>query len=178
MTAVPVTHTFAAGEVVTDTTMNNSVTAPLNFLLARPICQARQAVAQSIATGGAGTAVTFDSEDVDSSGMHSTVSNTSRLTAVYPGWYEHSGGVSWAASAAGFRVAAWQVNSTLVNGSGSDQTAVAALSSTRLVARTMLLFLNVADFSELNAFQSSGGALNTAVTTTEQATATAIWTSN
>src|SRR5512139_390154 len=33
------------------------------------------------------TVLTFDTEDVDSNGMHSTVSNTSRLTAIVAGTY-------------------------------------------------------------------------------------------
>ena len=179
MTAVPSTHVFSAGEVVTDTTMNNSVSAPLNFLLARPICQARQTVAQSVANNTS-TAITMDSEDVDSSGMHSTSSNTSRLTAVYPGWYQVSSGVSAAANATGFRMTTFKVNGTFVAGSASNATAVGAGASHRQPGRTMLVFLNVGDFVEAFYLQTSSGALNTSVAdaNTEQSTITAVWTSN
>ena len=177
MTALPTTHTFSAGEVVTDTTMNNNITAVLNFLMAPPIVQARQTVAQSLPNNTA-TVLTFDSEDVDSSGMHSTVTNTGRLTAVYPGWYAHLPGYSQAANATGQRVMSIQVNGTVVNGSGADQTSAVAAISTRGIGRPMLIFLNVGDFSELSALQNSGGALNTAVTTSEQSTFAAFWVSS
>lgn len=177
MTALPTTHTFSAGEVVTDTTMNNNITAVLNFLMAPPICQARQTVAQSLANNTA-TVLTLDSEDVDSTGMHSTVTNTGRLTAVYPGWYAMLPGYSSAGNATGQRVMSLQVNGTGVNGSGATEPSPIAAISSRGTGRPMLVFLNVGDFVELSALQNSGGALNTAVTTSEQSTLGAVWVSS
>jgi len=178
MTTVPVTHTFSAGEVVTDTTMNKNVTAPLNFLLARPILRARQTVAQSIASGGAGSALTFDSEDVDSSGMHSTSSNTSRATATYPGWYLFAGNGSLVQNATGLRTLSWNVNGSAQSGAGSNDSGGGAGIDFRHPATPSLFFLNVGDFVELILFQNSGGSLNTEVSGSQQSTMMCVWESN
>jgi hypothetical protein len=177
VSTVPTTLVAVAGAVLTASQWNTNSAGPINWLLAPAICQARQAVIQSI-PNGTSTDVTFDSEDVDSTGMHSTSSNTGRITAVYPGWYQISGGTSWAANATGLRATNYAVNAVVVSGSGTMLTATTAGATTRVVTRTMLVFLNVGDFITLQSFQTSGGGLNTAVTAAEQATFTAIWTSN
>lgn len=178
MTAVPTTHTFTPGEVVTDSTMNNNITAVLNFLLARPILRARQTVAQSIASGGAGSAITFDAEDVDSSGMHSTASNTSRATAVYPGWYRYGGNGSLVQNATGLRTLSWNVNSVAQSGGGSNDAGGAVGIDFRHPASDSLFFQNVGDFVEMILFQNSGGAVNTEVSGSQQSTLVAVWESN
>jgi hypothetical protein len=178
MTAVPTTHTFSAGEVVTDTTLNGNVTNVLNFLLARPILRARQTVAQSIGTGGAGTALTFDAEDVDSSGMHSTVTNTSRATAVYPGWYLFAGNGSLVQNATGLRTLSWNVNSVAQSGAGSSDGGAGVGIDFRHPAASSLFFLNVNDFVEMILFQNSGGAVNTEVSGSQQSTMICVWESN
>jgi len=177
MTALPTTHTFSAGEVVTDTTMNNSITAVLNFLMAPPILRCRQTSAQSIPNNTI-TAVVFDTEDVDSSGMHSTVTNTSRATAVYPGWYWTGGNVTFAANATGVRTTSWGVNGTTQNGSGTDFPVGSAATTNQLGASGSLFFLNVADYLELRCFQTSGGALLLDVTSTGQPTLALHWVSS
>lgn len=175
MATVPVTRVWVAGEVVTSAYMNNNVTGPTAWLLAPAICQLRQIVAQSIANNSY-TAVTFTAEDVDTTGMHSTVSNTSRMTAVYPGWYHHDGGSSIVAGATGVRGCRWAVNGTAVNASGLLFPANAA--ATISAARSMLIFLNVGDYSELQQYQNQGSAQNTVATAESQASATAWWASN
>lgn len=177
MATVPVTRTWVAGEVVTAAYMNNSVTAPIAWLLAPAVCQVRQIVAQSWATG-AFTPVTFTAEDVDSTGMHSTAVNTSRLVSVYPGWYMAMGGWGFPSGAEATRRGGnWKLNgATDVNASA---TLLRGLANTIDVpARSLLIFLNVGDYVELCAFQDTGGALNSVVTTYNQSSATLYWCSN
>ena len=50
-----------------------------------PRVQVRQTVAQSIPNGGG--MLTFDAEDVDTHGMHSTSGDTTKLICVIPGLY-------------------------------------------------------------------------------------------
>lgn len=164
MTAVPVIRTFVAGEVVLASYFNTNINGPLSFLLAPPICQARQTAGQSL-TNGAFVAITMTSEDVDSSGMHSTVSNTSRLTAVYPGWYHYDGAASVTANATGRRLTKWQANAADIAGSGLAGPATAA-SFWKGAAASIRIFQNVGDFVELLVAQESGGTLNTSVATT------------
>lgn len=159
MATVPVTRTWVAGEVVTAAHFNTNIRDVFNYLLAVPILEARQIVAQTLATS-TGAAITMTAEDVDSSGMHSTSSNTSRATAVYPGWYQFSGVTVTLFNATGRRVNWWSVNGSQLNASQVSQQATAA-NDTGVSARTKHAFLNVGDYGELFAYQESGGNLNT-----------------
>src|SRR5690349_16628255 len=98
--------------------MNNNITAVLAWLLAPALCRVRATAGQSIANN-AFVSLNFDAEDVDTTGMHSTVSNTSRITAVYPGWYGAAGGHSFVAAggaATSRRMSQYAVNGTALAG--------------------------------------------------------------
>lgn len=124
-------------------------------------CNLRQTVAQSIANGTF-TSVTYTTEDKDTHGAHSTVTNTSRVTVPILGDYELSGAVSIDASATGGRVTRWAKNGTAINGSSIS---VPALSSGTVVPmRTIPVTLAATDYIEAQFFQNSGGALNTLAT--------------
>lgn len=177
MATVPVTRTSVAGEVVTAAHFNNNIRDVLAYLLAPPSLELRQTSAQTLTTGVA-AALTYTTEDVDSSGMHSNVSNTSRATSVYPGWYRGSGGMYYANNATGVRACQWRVNGTDISGSASGTVAFGGGNDTNVVFRTKLFFLNVNDFLEQVAFQNSGGNLNTVASGVSQANFTAVWESN
>lgn len=176
MTAVPVIRTWVAGEVVVASYFNTNINGPLSFLLAPPILEIRQSSNQNLLDATT-TALTFTTEDVDSSGMHSTVSATTKCTAVYPGWYLSSGRYSPAANGTGDRFSWWMVNAADNNGSlgfkAGDATAVSVCP-----AATKKIFLNTGDYLELVGFQSSTGTLGTGVTTREQSTISMQWASN
>lgn len=176
MTAVPVTRTFVAGEVVLDTHFNTNIRDVLNFLLAPPIFKGRQTVAQTLTTAVDGP-ITLDAEDVDSAGGHSTVTNTSRYTAVYAGWYFLGGGVGFATSATGLRLCRWRVNGTLINDSDTMWPGIGTASA-RYPARGTMVFLNVGDYVEIVGQQTSGGNLLTVVTANEQSSVSLKWISN
>lgn len=178
MATVPVIRTFVAGEVVLASYFNTNINGPISFLLAPPLFRGRQTSAQSL-TSGTFAAVTLDAEDVDSANGHSTSSNTSRYTGQYAGWYGVSGGAGFAFNATGNRALDLRVNGAVVNGTQSNIATLTASSSTaQPVIATEFVFLNVNDYVELFAFQSSGGSLNTAVTTDQQSRMNAIWQSN
>lgn len=176
MTAVPVTRTFVAGEVVLASYFNTNINGPINFLLAKPIVRLRQTTLQTITTSTL-TALTYTTEDVDSSGMHSTVSNTSRCTAVYPGWYQQSGAFCFVANATGVRLADIGVNAAGLNGSRTTYPTISGV-VVSCPTRTMKAFLNVTDYMEQFVFQSSGGNLNTNVAGTEMSSFDMEWVSN
>lgn len=179
MAAVPGTHDFADG-VVTTSEDNSFIRDPLLFLLNRPAAELRQTVVQSI-PNVTWTSITFTTEDLDTdpagTGGHDNVTNTSRFTAVYAGWYRLSGGVEFAVNATGQRAAAWAVNGTLLNAGRTLIGATAALGM-GVPARTKLLFLNVGDYVELQVYQNSGGALNTAVVAEGAPSMTVVWERN
>jgi hypothetical protein len=147
-----------------------------NFLLAKPILKVVQTGAQTIANN-THTALTFGTEVADSSGMHSTSVNTSRATAVYPGYYSDSGGTSFVGNITGSRGTYWAVNATPVNGSNTLQPSTVN-TAVQYPARRDLSFLNVGDYLELFTYQSSGGNLNTSVTAQEQPSMVVLWESN
>lgn len=176
MTAVPATRTWVTGEIVTASYMNTTIRDVDNWLLASAICQARQTVAQTLTTATP-TALTCDAEDVDSTGMHSTSSNTSRLTAVYPGWYQVCCAPAYAANTTGRRMGGNRVNGTALNGGRTAFPATAA-SAAKVVSPVQLAYLNAADYYEGEGTQESGGNLNTAVGSTDQNLSVAQWRSN
>lgn len=181
MPTVPTQRVWANGDAANTTNMNGSVSDPLEFLLNPPHCNLRRTTTQSIATAGAGTAVSFDTEDVDTDmdgvGGHSTVTNPSRFTARYPGWYQVSGGAGWVNNATGKRAAWLSKNGTSIN--GSEQIGPASgTGATTVATRTIEVQLATGDYIELIVFQDSGGALNTSANTIEQPHLTCRWVSN
>jgi hypothetical protein len=159
MPSVPTIRTFVAGEVVLAGYFNNNIGAPLAYLLAPPIFQGRQTSAQAALTTGVFTAILFDTEDIDSANGHSTSSNTSRYNAQYTGWYQQSGGMTFAANATGRRLNRTVVNtSTVIAGSLSGIPGNASLIGYAL--RPVDIFLNGGfDFVETFGFQDSGAGL-------------------
>lgn len=165
MPAVPVPATVYPGPSDTSE-FNTGVRDVLRFLLAKPIAQLKQIVAQSLTTA-TWTSITFTSEvvdtDPDGTGGHSTSVNTSRWTARYPGWAWLGGGVGFAASATGQRACRWAVNGSAVDGSSTFGPPGASF-ETAVPARGMFVFLAEGDYVELQAWQGSGGALLTIAT--------------
>lgn len=175
MPTVPTAPTVSPA--VSSTTQMNLFRDAINFALAPPHAELRQTAAQSISSAVAAV-ILFDTEDVDTDvdgvGGHSTSSNTSRYTARYPGWYEVSGGVSFAASATNRRLCWWRVNGVDMNASEGGHPGSAA-GTLGTVARTKLVYLAIGDYVELVAFQDSGGALLTQVVTFEQPSMKVTW---
>lgn len=106
-----------------------------------------------------GTFLTFDSERRDDGGVHSTSSNTDRLTAPVSGWYVITGHVNYAANATGVRVANIAMN--------AGNTVIAAMNIPgnaggidTQVSITSIYYLTAGDYVRLMAYQNSGGALN------------------
>lgn len=105
-------------------------------------------------------ALLFDTEDTDIGTLHSTVSNTSRITVPTGGagvWLL-TGSVDFAANASGIRAVQFYKN-----GAAAGSYAVLPGTSSAAVQAThsQLITLADGDYVELYAYQSSGGALNT-----------------
>lgn len=174
LATVPVEMSAASGAVLTAAEWNSNVRDAVNFIINRPICEVRQTSPQSVANGNTTVGVAFDTEDIDNDGMHSTVTNTSRITAQTAGRFRVSGGVGWAAGSTNRRGCWWMVNGTANNGSETIGQASAA-NSTSNCARSKSIFLNVGDYAELLPFQDSGVSTNTSGTTFEQPNACVHW---
>tara|TARA_R110000868_G_scaffold11064_3_gene54330 strand:- start:1072 stop:1572 length:501 start_codon:yes stop_codon:yes gene_type:complete len=133
--------------------------AELNDAFSPPRCRLTNSANISL-TNNLATAVTFDTETHDTGGMHSTSSNTSRITIPTggSGMYLIGAGIEFAANATGTRDVNLRINGTTIIAS-SRATATSATSATRLMTNTIYP-LNAGDYVEIMAFQNSGGALN------------------
>jgi hypothetical protein len=163
MGSVPSFRTWVAGEIVTAAYMNANVRDAGNFMIGEPIAELRQATLQPVATASF-TSISLDASDIDSDGGHSNVTNNSRYTGKTAGWFQFSGGASFATNGTGSRGTQWAKNGTGVVASGVLGASSGAAFASWVAARTKFIQLNGStDYVELQAFQSSGGSLNTVV---------------
>lgn len=125
-----------------------------------PVPQARvyNTANLSLATSGTFAALTFDSERYDNGGLHSTAANTSRLTAPVTGLYSIGCSVAFASNATGRREVVIQLNGT-TNIAWDTRTAVNG-ERTKVTLSGVEYHLLAADYVEVVAMQTSGGALN------------------
>jgi hypothetical protein len=141
--------------------LNTRTTNPLN----PPMAMLYQTTAQPI-PNAAFTAITWDTEVVDTHNGHDLVTNPSRYTAPVAGWYHVEGQVSWAPNATGRRIVSFFVNGAELGYLRGESVPTATAASSAASDSSGKVFLNVGDYIEVRAFQSSTAALNTAVTPT------------
>lgn len=164
--------TWFSNQLVNAAKIQANITDPLNDLNTRttnplnpPLAMLYQNTAQSV-PNAAFTAITWDTEVADTHNGHDLITNPTRYTSQIAGWYEVDGQISWAPNATGRRIASIFVNGAEL-GYTRDEIVPTATAGTSLSCKaTALVFLNVNDYVEIRGFQSSGGALNTAVTPT------------
>jgi hypothetical protein len=133
--------------------------AELNDCFSPPRCRLTHSAAQST-TSGTPLALAFDTETVDSGGMHSTSSNTSRITVPSggSGMYLLGANIEFAANATGVRDLNIRLNNSTIIGS-ARATSASGTTPTRLTVTTIYP-LNVGDYVEAVVNQTSGGNLN------------------
>lgn len=160
MATVPSEMTFVAGSVLTAAQMNSNVRDAVNFVIAPPLAVLRQVSPQSFGTG-AWVSVTFDTEDIDRDGGHSNSVNPTRYTAQTAGWYLTQGTCSWAANATGGRQITFGTNGGATKFAKQFQPGNAGFIGS--ATTDAISYLNVGDYIELFAYQSSGGNLSAVV---------------
>jgi hypothetical protein len=111
---------------------------------------------QTINTGTVSyTSVTFDTETFDTNALHSTLSNTSRLTCVTAGLYRIYAVVRWGTeSATSYTEAAIQLNGTTAIDLADDNGTTGTTKTQKLYTEYKLA---VGDYVELVVLQGSGG---------------------
>lgn len=132
----------------------------------QPACKLRKSVAQSI-PNATWTSITWDTEDFDQGGLHSTASNTERITIPTggDGTYLVIGQIRIAVNATGFRSVRILKNGVASNSFfcyssieanvvDADVTIIKFIGFGKLVA---------GDYIEIQVYQNSGGALNVQV---------------
>lgn len=153
-----------AVDALSSTNLHAYLRDPIKFVMSKPMARLLHTVSQT-ALNGIWTSVLFAVESVDTDpdgiGGHSTVTNTTRYTARYPGWYLVNGVAAFNTSAAtGMRCARWAVNGSAVAQSETLVPAGAGL-PTAVPARSMYIPLGAGDYVELQVMQSLGSSLAT-----------------
>jgi hypothetical protein len=162
---------FLAGNADIDGTIDVASTLTLGGVAtgaAQPRASASNNGTQSL-TSGTETIIALDSEDYDVGGLHSTVTNTSRMTipAGAGGVYLCVGFVTYAANATGVRQAWFVVNGTNTDYQRAQDGNPSGTNASRVLV-SAILQLSAGDYVELAGRQTSGGALNAGSATQEQ----------
>lgn len=139
---------------------NGSTWLKLNALTA-----ARQVSVQSI-PNNTFTTVILNTADTDSHTALNT--GTGVYTVPVNGLYQLGGGVSFDPNVTGQRGLRWARNGTEISGSQVLVDATGGGNATMVPSRVILVNCSAGDTLALQAFQNSGGALNSAVTTSQQ----------
>ena len=148
--------TYNVGDVLTASDMNTYQRDNIVALRNPPTCRVYNDAAISI-NNTTTTILTLNSERFDTDAMHNTSTNTSRLTCVTAGVYLIHGHVRFASNNTGHRIAGIRLNgSTQI----ANQKTEAVQGTTTVLSVATVYKLSVADYVELTAYQSSGGALN------------------
>jgi hypothetical protein len=111
-----------------------------------------------------GAALTWDTEDVDTDGWHSTSSNTSRITPTKAGYVRFSGTIGWAvgANTTTRRGVAIDTNGTNRRYGSMIVPSATASQNVYVTGLWTLPCNGTTDYFELIGYQNSGGALDTA----------------
>lgn len=172
--------TWSVGDVLTAADMNAYVRDNTKWLgTDKPAARAYRSTSFSHNSSGNWLSIALDSEraDTGSTGLHSTSSNTERMTVPTGGggWYLATGHISWDSDTVGDRLVGIEVNGT--NGGGTfvaqDRAAGAAVGSRQSVAAVFRLVAG--DYFVLSAFQNSGGTRTISSTAQYTAELAAVW---
>lgn len=174
MSVLPVIPAKGVGDDVLAADWNAFVQGGFAWLDAnRPMIAVYQTAAQSI-PNAAFTAVTFTAETIDRSGQHSTTVNTSRVNATTDlGTYIVLGQVTYATNATGTRRAKL-LDSGVTDLPGAYGIYPPASALGTAVAMGVWRPASSSAYLELLAWQDSGAALNTGISTSFQPSLT-LW---
>ncbi len=128
----------------------------LNF--APPACRIYDTSAASITTGGVEKVLTFNSERFDTDNMHSTVSNTNRITFNTAGLYVMTAQTIYSPNVNGDRVLAIRLNGTTYI-AYETQRARSGGAGSHIMTCTTIYKMAQGDYVEMLVFQDSGATL-------------------
>lgn len=162
---VPSIATEAPGNYITSALWTAQVGSIMQWLVGSgtnglPMFYGYQATAQSM-PNNVWTAVTMDTEVIDTDGGHSTTTNTSRYTSQVAGYYLVTGCTAFASNSTDYRGAAIYKNGVQVVGGANVQIANAGARTAVVVQSPIIIQLAVGDYIEMYGNQVSGAALNT-----------------
>ena len=162
MASAPVPKTWVDKEIPPVDDMNAAFYDVWNFLLNPPMVKARQTTVQTLTTG-VSTAITFQTEDVDTHGFHSSTTNPSRFKPTIAGYYIGYGGVSFIINLTGRREVRIRKNGGDYISKLDTNTPTTGNLVEKGVAFGPEFFNGTTDYVEVYAVQTSGGNLNTEI---------------
>ncbi len=157
MATVPTTDTVSVGEKITAANYHTYTRDAVAFLIAPPRCSVYQTATTSCGNGSA-TVILFDTEAYDTDTMHSTSSNTGRITATTTGLYTVYGQVCMASNATGTRTLSLLKNGATTLANARLQSVIA---TNAYIDLEIDVQMTAGDYVELTMTQTSGGALAT-----------------
>lgn len=150
-------HNPATGSIA-PAAWGDAIRDSLEYLLrTKPSCRVTNSAGQSISNNSL-TTITYNTETYDVGGMHSTVSQTSRITVPSgeTGKFLLGCGIYWATNSSGRRVQYLVVNGTTTIVNAESQPTSVQGSQAPAVSYP----LNAGDYVETVVFQTSGGSLS------------------
>lgn len=169
---VPSPRTFTVGETETASYLN-SLRDALTFLVNVPAAYVTQSATQNL-TSSTWTALSYDQSVFDSYGGHSNSVSNSRYTAQVAGWYMVFGCACFASNTTGQRGAAVAKNGTRIQGAAGFIQTTSALNPAPPSPPT-IVFLNVGDYVEIQAYQNGANPLATASGSDLDSSMTVVW---
>lgn len=152
-------RTWSDGLVVTGAIMNTEVRDNLNFLHGPPAAKATQSTGTNV-PDITWTTINFDAEAWDNASMHSTATNTSRLTPTAAGKYLIVAQVGWSSTSVTVAGARLTFNGvTTVIGQQSVNTSTSVGPYVNL--STVYAFNGSSDYVVVQGYQDSSGSLTT-----------------
>lgn len=173
MGTVPTVRTFKdkpdPESILTYAEWNASLYSALSMILNPPMVHVQQKTAQTIANNSF-TGLNFDTEVIDTEGVHSLTVNPSRITPKTPGWYMGWFGASWANNVTGRRIVQPRKNGSLLVSAGTYgrvEWRPTASGTTQKGFRFWMPFNGTTDYLEAAVWQNSGASLATFVANDE-----------
>jgi hypothetical protein len=150
----------SAGDVFTEAMWDTYVKDNGNNLIVPPSCTLYRSTTQSVATGGSWVEVLWDAETHDNDGMHSTSTNTNRITPTTAGLYLFIVQVAFAVNATGSRYLGMGLNGNNENMGSVGPVTPSGSDYCRMTLSCLQAMNGTTDYVSAKVIQTSGGALN------------------
>ena len=158
---VPALPSWNVADEPTAAMLNTRIRDEINALKTLPFAVLRKTSAQGTSSG-IHTAVQWNSEDVDTDGGHSNVTNNTRYTAQVAGWYYLIATVLWAGNANGRRDIYFRKNGDATRRYAWSTNTPTSLAAGADIGVTISahMHLDVGDYVEVVTMQNCGATLN------------------
>lgn len=150
-------RTWVTDQLMSSSSFNTDIRDNQNFLYQPPACRVSKTNI-TIPTGTL-TTISFDAEAFDTDSMHSTVTNTSRITINTAAKYLIHATGTWAAGGTGYRMIMLRKNGTDIDPSSRMTTQATGAGDNASCSLVWADAYAVGDYLELRAYHTQGADL-------------------